>query len=119
MSREWRLYWHDVITCCRKVQRYTAGMDLDAFKADERTYDAVVRNVEIIGEAVKALPDEARNLAPHIEWRKIAGMRDLLAHVYFGINDAILWDVVGNKVPELLAAMEQIDIGKPGAVDRS
>ncbi len=90
MSREWRLYWRDVIECCRKIERYAAGMDLDAFKADERTYDAVVRNVELIGEAVKALPEDARALAPQIEWRRIAGMRDFVAHVYFGINDMIL-----------------------------
>ncbi len=110
MSREWRLDWRDVIECCRKIERYAAGMDLDAFKADERTYDAVVRNVELIGEAVKALPEDARALAPQIEWRRIAGMRDFVAHVYFGINDMILWEVVTSKVPELLAVMERIDI---------
>jgi uncharacterized protein with HEPN domain len=110
VSRDWRLYWHDVIVSCRKVERYTAGMDRAAFEADERTYDAVVRNLELIGEAVKQLPDLARALAPGIEWRKIAGTRDFLAHAYFGIDGDILWDVVSNKVPELRKALEAVPL---------
>jgi uncharacterized protein with HEPN domain len=90
VSRDWRLYWRDIIASARKVVRYTTAMDLPAFKADERTYDAVVRNLEIIGEAVKQLPPDARALAPGIDWRKISGMRDILAHVYFGIDDEII-----------------------------
>ena len=106
VSRDWRLYWQDVITCCGKVERYTAGMDKPSFEADERTFDAVIRNLELIGEAVKQLPPEARALTPSVEWRKIAGMRDVLAHAYFGIDNDILWDVVANKVPELRKALE-------------
>ena len=109
MSRDWRLSWDDIIASCAKVQRYTQGMDLTSFRADERTCDAVVRNLEIIGEAVKNLPDEARARAPKVEWRKIVGFRDVAAHAYFGIDDAILWDIVMNKVPELLAALRQAD----------
>jgi uncharacterized protein with HEPN domain len=85
-------------------------MDRAAFEADERTYDAVVRNLELIGEAVKQLPDLARALAPGIEWRKIAGTRDFLAHAYFGIDGDILWDVVSNKVPELRKALEAVPL---------
>lgn len=110
MSREWRHFWADIVVCCQKVRRYTSGMDLEAFKADERTYDATIRNLEIIGEAVKQLPDEARALTPDIEWRKIAGLRDFLAHAYFGINDTILWDIVQSKVPELLEAMQKAEL---------
>ncbi|GAI28132.1 unnamed protein product, partial [marine sediment metagenome] len=65
------------------------------------TYDAVVRNLEIIGEAAKHISDQLREQLPDIDWRKIAGMRDMLAHAYFGIDDDILWDVVQNKVPQL------------------
>lgn len=110
MSRDWRLYWRDIVACCRKVLQFTDGMDLVAFRADQKTYDATIRNLELIGEAVKQLPEEARALAPEVEWRKIAGMRDFLAHGYFGINDDILWDVIANKVPALLAAMDKVEI---------
>jgi uncharacterized protein with HEPN domain len=110
VSRDWRLYWRDIIDCCRKIDRYRAGMDRAAFEADDRTFDAVLRNLEVIGEAVKRLPPEARALAPQIDWRKIAGMRDLLAHAYFGIDKDIIWDVVTNKLPELRAAIEHVTL---------
>ena len=106
MSRDWRLSWRDILSFCERVDRYTSGMDRATFEADDRTYDAVLRNLELIGEAAKQLPPEARGLAPQIEWRKIAGMRDMLAHAYFGIDHDILWDVVTNKVPELQRAMD-------------
>jgi uncharacterized protein with HEPN domain len=108
VSRDWRLYWQDVIASCRKIERYIAGMDRTAFEADERTYDAVLRNLELIGEAVKQLPDEARALATDVEWRKIAGTRDFIAHAYFGIDGDILWDVVSNKIPDLRRALEAV-----------
>lgn len=109
MSRDWRLYWDDILIACRKIVRFTAGLDKTAFRADERTYDAVLRNLEVIGEAVKNLPEDARNRAPVIEWKKIAGLRDIIAHGYFGVDDEILWSIVTQKVPELLGAMEAVD----------
>lgn len=110
MSRDWRLYWQDVIVCCRKIERYTAGLDRQQFEAHELTYDAVVRNLEIVGEAVKNLPKEARKLAPQIEWKRIAGLRDILAHGYFGIDNDILWNVVSNEVSPLKSAMESVQL---------
>ena len=101
MPREPRLYLEDILRACEKIGRYTAGMDQAAFVADERTYDAVVRNLEIIGEAAKRLPPDTCQAMPQIEWRKVAGMRDWLAHAYFGIDADILWDVVENHVPQL------------------
>lgn len=106
MSRDWRLYWDDILLACRKIQRFTAGLDKTGFRVDERTYDAVLRNLEVIGEAVKNLPEGARNGAPGIEWKRIAGLRDVIAHEYFGVDDEILWNIVTEKVPELLGAME-------------
>jgi uncharacterized protein with HEPN domain len=74
-------------------------MTADQFRADERTFDAVVRNLEIMGEAAKHIPDATRAHMSKVPWRKIAGMRDWLAHAYFGIDFDILWDVVRNMFP--------------------
>lgn len=107
MSRNWRLYLDDIQQSCAKVQRFTATMTRAQFIDDERTYDAVVRNLEIIGEAAKHVPDEARLRMPDVEWRKVAGLRDMIAHAYFGIDADILWDVVRNKVPVLQQAVKK------------
>lgn len=108
MSRDLRLYLTDILMAGEKVLHYTEGMNFENFVADDRTFDAVIRNLEIIGEAVKNIPDDARILSPAIEWRKIAGLRDILAHAYFQIEDEIIWDVVRNKVPHLLKAVNQL-----------
>jgi uncharacterized protein with HEPN domain len=115
MSRDWRLYWDDIIAACRKVQRYTAGLDKKKFRGDEKTYDAALRNIEVIGEAAKNLPDHVRARVTGIEWRKIAGMRDIVAHKYFGVDDAILWSIISEKVPELLACLTAVD---PDAIEQ-
>jgi uncharacterized protein with HEPN domain len=108
MSRDLRLYLTDILIAGEKVIRYTEGMNFENFVADERTFDAVIRNLQIIGEAVKNIPDDVRELNPEMEWRKIAGLRDILAHAYFQIEDEIIWDVVQNKVPSLLGVVSQL-----------
>jgi uncharacterized protein with HEPN domain len=109
MSREWRLYLEDIRHACEKIRRFTRGMTADQFRADERPFDAVVRNLEIIGEAAKHIPDATRAHMSKVPWRKIAGMRDWRAHTYFGIDFDILWDVVRNKVPELLRQVSSFE----------
>ena len=76
------------------------------FLSDERTYDAVVRNLEIIGEAAKHIPRNVRKDISEIEWQKVAGLRDILAHDYFGIDNNILWDLISTKVSDLMKAVE-------------
>lgn len=110
MSRDWKLYWAEAIVFCERIQRYTAGMTKDQLFANQLTLDAVLRNIELIGEATKTLPSEARSLAPHIAWRKMAGTRDFIAHAYFGVDDDVIWDIVENKVPELLSAMRSVNL---------
>jgi uncharacterized protein with HEPN domain len=101
VSREWRLYLDDIERACAKVRRFTDGLARQAFFEDERTCDAVLHNLEIIGEAAKHLPDQVRQEIPDVEWRKVAGFRDWLAHAYFGIDPDILWDVIQNKLGPL------------------
>jgi uncharacterized protein with HEPN domain len=108
MSRELRLYLADIQVACEKVLRYTKGMEFEQFLADDRTFDAVLRNLQIIGEAVKNIPDDVRDRNPEIEWRKIAGLRDILAHTYFRIEDEIIWDIIKTKIKPLLTRMNQL-----------
>ena len=108
MSRNPRLFLEDIRESCLKIIRYTQNLNFEAFRTDEKTLDAVIRNLTIIGEAVKHLPEEIRKRYPGVNWRAIAGLRDIVVHEYFGIDKEILWDVVTNEVPELLRAVENI-----------
>jgi uncharacterized protein with HEPN domain len=76
-------------------------MSFEDFVADERTFDAVIRNLLVIGEAVKNVPPDLRTRYPEIEWRKIAALRDIIAHTYFQVENEIIWDVIQSKIPSL------------------
>ncbi len=97
------------------LQTQTAAMDYDAFLKDSTAKRAIVRSLEIIGEASKKLPEDVKSLQPDIEWRKVTGMRDRLIHDYFGVDYAIVWDAITTRIPDLhskmLALLEAV--GKP------
>ncbi|MHC5056635.1 MAG: HepT-like ribonuclease domain-containing protein [Planctomycetota bacterium] len=101
MPRDYRVSLDDILEAAARVREYVHGMTLEDFASDRRTLDAIVRNLEVIGEAVKALPEDVRSKGPDVEWRRIAGLRDILIHQYFGIDIEIIWDVVTSKVPPL------------------
>lgn len=108
MSPEDQLFLNDLTLSCDKILRYSSGLSREQFFAEEKTYDAVLRNLEILGEAVKHLSREFRDAHPKIEWRKIAGLRDMVIHEYFGLDAHILWDVVSNEVPRLREQLQSI-----------
>jgi uncharacterized protein with HEPN domain len=108
MSRDIGLYLEDIETACQKVLRFTAGSTFKQFTKDDEKFDAVLRNLEIIGEAIKHIPDEIQRQYPLVKWRKIAGFRDIVAHHYFGVSDEIVWDVIQNEIPELLKQIKEI-----------
>ncbi len=101
MPRDYRVSLDDILESASLIRSYVQGMELADLVADRRTLDAVVRNLEVIGEAVKALPEDVRSKNPDVEWRRIAGLRDILIHQYFGIDVEIIWDVVKSKLPSL------------------
>ena len=101
MPRDSRVYLEDILDATRKIAAYAGSLSKTAFLEDEKTIDAVVRNLEVIGEAVKNLPEDLRAQHSAVEWKKIAGLRDILIHEYFGLDAEIVWDIVRNKVPAL------------------
>ncbi len=90
----------DILNSLDKIFKYTEGMSYDDFINDDKTKDAVERNFEIIGEAVKNLTEGFRNQYSHIPLRQVAGMRDKLIHDYFGIDYEIVWKTIKNKLPQ-------------------
>ena len=106
--RDWRLYADDIVEACGKVRRFIGGMTYEAFVADDRTLDAVIWNIEVIGEAAKKLPDDIIDKAPEVEWRKVRGMRNVLAHAYFGLDTKVVWSTATTKLDELEAAVRKL-----------
>ncbi|MBA7518249.1 hypothetical protein ES705_10318 [subsurface metagenome] len=108
MPRECKAYLKDILEAISKIENYTKNISFNDFVRDELIKDAVVRNLEIIGEAVKNIPDDVKNKRPEVEWKKIAGLRDILIHAYFGIDDEIVWDVVKSRLLELKEKIAEI-----------
>ncbi len=108
MPKDSKVYFTDILESVSKIEEYTKGMDYSAFSKKSLVYDGVVRNLEIIGEAVKNIPADVKKKYPEIEWRKIAGLRDILIHEYSGVDLRIVWDVVVNKLPPLKESVKRI-----------
>lgn len=102
-----RTYVLHAIEAIDAILRYTADGQ-EAFFSDSKTQDAVIRNIEIIGQAVKGISDTTRTLEPDVPWRQIAGMRDKLIHEYFGVDLALVWDVVERDLPSVRPRLEEL-----------
>lgn len=98
----------DILISMRRIQEYISEITYSDFRNDYKTQDAVIRNIEIIGEAVKKISDNRKSANPQIPWKMIAGTRDHLIHGYFGINIDIVWDIASINIPELMTAISEI-----------
>jgi uncharacterized protein with HEPN domain len=114
MSREWKLYFDDLLGFCEKVMSYTHGLTREEFEASGLNYDATLWNVQLFGEAAKNIPEEIRGKMPEVPWRELIGMRNHLAHGYFGINNTTLWHVIEIEVPKLHQNLLHIAATRPG-----
>lgn len=104
--RDWRFRVRDILAAVRAIAAYTDGMTFEEFVADGRTRDAVVRNLMTMGESVRWIPDVVLGEHPEVPWRTMRGVRNVVVHEYFGIDDAILWETVHGDLPPLVPLLE-------------
>lgn len=101
MPRDCKVHLEDILEACGKILKYTESISFQEFSSDSKTIDAVIRNLEVIGEAVKKVPEDIRQMDPKVDWRNIAALRDILIHEYFGVDNEIVWDIIRHKLPAL------------------
>ena len=107
-NRDWRLLLNDILECINKIEHYVRGMTYDTFIQDSKTVDAVVRNLEVIGEAARHVPDGIQARYPNVPWAQIVGLRNRLIHGYFAIDEEIVWDIIINELPTLRDILHHI-----------
>lgn len=108
MSRNALLYIKDILENMQDAEEFIRGMSYEQFHADKRTLNAVLRSIEVIGEATKNVPEEIRTRYPKVPWKEMAGMRDKVIHFYIGVNTEIVWLAAKERIPSLLPLIEQI-----------
>ena len=107
-SREWTFRIQDILTAIDKIEEYLHGMNVNQFKKSNIAIDAVIRNLEIIGEASKNIPSTIRRSNPSIPWAEMNGMRNILIHEYFGVDLNIVWHTVKTYLPPLQEQLESL-----------
>jgi len=108
VSRDLRLYLEDIREHCVEIADHVRGLDYQGFLSERSTYKAVLYSLLVIGEAANHVPEELRSRYPEVEWRRITGLRNVLAHGYFALRDPVLWETVRTDVPVLREQMERI-----------
>ena len=115
MKKRFLLALQDIIDSINRIETYTEGVEYDSFCSNQMMIDAVIRNLEIIGEATGNVPEEVRSIYPEIPWKKMVGLRNFLIHEYFGVDESIVWEVVTTNLKDikplvLKAVQEEGDI---------
>ncbi len=107
-KRSWILFLQDMLESIGNIAQYTSGMNFQDFMQDHRTRDAVVRNLEVLGEAARRIPPAIQERCPEIPWAQIVSLRNRLIHGYFLVDYGIVWEIVQNELPPLRQRLEQI-----------
>ncbi|MDK2959693.1 MAG: hypothetical protein PWR02_988 [Synergistales bacterium] len=111
--RDWVFRIQDILSAVEKIETYTRGMSFEEFVEDRKTVDAVIRNLTIIGEAAIHIPEEVILKYPHVHWKEMKGMRNIVVHEYFGVSDRIIWTTIQKDLPlvnqQLLDLQEKIE----------
>ncbi|MEW6146183.1 MAG: DUF86 domain-containing protein [Thermodesulfobacteriota bacterium] len=108
MSRDSTLFLHDILESCNHIVEFIKEHNLEDFNIDEKTSSAVIRKLEIIGEAAKRVPDDIKLKYRNVPWKDMAGMRDNLTHAYFGIDYDLVWQTITNNIPQLIKDITKI-----------
>ena len=106
--REYKLYLKDILEAINKIQTSFVNIDVKLFKGNVDLQDATLRRLQLIGEAVKNIPSEIKKKFNNVEWKKIAGFRDVVTHAYFNVDLDIVWDIVNNNLPLLKLQIESV-----------
>ena len=108
MKREIGDFIEDIIDAMTKATKFVEGVSYEEFTKDDKTIFAVIRAIEIIGEAVKNIPDDTKKGYPEIPWKRMAGMRDKVIHGYFGVDIKVVWDTIKEEIPEVKPLFEKM-----------
>ena len=112
-SRLWLFRLEDILDSLERIQQYIQDINLQEFKSDQRTIDAVVRNLEVIGEAARYIPESIVEEYPDVPWKYMRDMRNVLIHEYFGIHTEIIWQTITHDLPLLKTQLKKIIRDKP------
>ena len=110
MNRDVGLFIEDILKSIENIEEFSKNLDEEKFSKDNLRQSAIIRQLEIIGEAVKNIPDSFRKKYPKIAWKDIAGLRDILSHAYFGVSMDRVWNIIEKDLPILKKEIEKINI---------